>query len=81
MPNFGFDGTVNLYDVQWNDSEEWAFIKYNIWSGGVDGVSIISLDGSTYRELTTCGFSPACIGWLPSSVIISNLELDGEQVP
>lgn len=74
MPSFGFDGTSQIYNVQWNSSEDWAFISYNVWSGGVDGISIVKGDGSEYRVLTTCGSSLSCVSWLPDSVEVGSLD-------
>lgn len=59
-PDFGVEGTARIVDVHWDPSEEWVLISYT----GIDGVSIVRSDGSAYRELTMCGFSPVCVGWL-----------------
>ena len=73
-PDFGFDQNSRLIKAQWDASEEWVLLGYNIWSSsGVDGVSIVGSDGRNYRELTTCGFAPACVGWLPENVDVAQI--------
>jgi len=69
------DYVGNTVEAQWHESSEWVLIGYNIWSGGIDGVSIARADGSHYRPLNTCGFGPACVGWLPSNVDVESILL------
>ena len=68
-PDFGVEGAARIVNVHWHSSEEWILVSYNIWSGGIDGVSIVRSDGSEYRELTMCASSSACVGWLPTSAM------------
>jgi hypothetical protein len=72
-PEFDLPGAVRLVAAQWDASEEWVLLGYNVWSGGVDAVSVVNVDGTGYRELTTCGFAPACVGWLPDNVDVAQI--------
>ncbi|MFN8374727.1 MAG: hypothetical protein U0694_17830 [Anaerolineae bacterium] len=58
-------------DAHWHPSEEWVLFGYNrnyMDSLRFGGASVMSLDGQVYRELGSCGFSSACVDWLPAQV-------------
>jgi hypothetical protein len=65
---------AEILDVIWDPNETWALLYYNTTFTGIDAisgvnlVSVVKRDGSGYRQLTTCGASPACVGWLPENV-------------
>jgi hypothetical protein len=67
---------AEILDVIWEASETWALLHYDTTLigadsiSGVDLVSVVKNDGSDYRQLTICGASPACVGWLPEVVNI-----------
>lgn len=76
---FDIEDAEYLVDVQWHPSGGWALLSYynEIWPA--NATSIFRLDGSYYRQLTRCGTSQGCVGWLPDNVDVSSLEpLDTE---
>jgi hypothetical protein len=78
LPTPSLDGieSARIVDVVWEPTETWALVHYNVTYlnyiavSGVNLVSIVKNDGTSYRQLTICGASPACVGWLPEVVNI-----------
>lgn len=61
-------------DVRWHPSEAWALFGYqrcftDCWSVG--GVNVFHAADGTTRELSQCGFRPACVDWLPAQVDVT----------
>lgn len=67
---FNSRNTMIPVNAQWSANSEWilgGFSDHN----GVYGIGVFKLDGSYARELTACGSSAACAGWLPDNVDLS----------
>lgn len=65
-----------VLDVKWHPSEEWAILGYDRCitdCTAIGGTSVMNLDGRVVRELASCGFEDACIGWLPDTVNLDAL--------
>lgn len=63
-------------EARWHPSEAWVLLGSN-WreteSFQTGYASVMSLDGQVIRELSACGFAPACVGWLPEVVDVGDL--------
>lgn len=63
-------------EARWHSSESWVLLGSN-WRETeylqTGYVSVMSLDGHITRELSSCGFAPACVGWLPAYVNVEDL--------
>jgi len=77
VPEFFTQIPFQLINAEWSTNEEWVLLRYNVYGTGLDGTSVIRTDGTSYRELSTCGFAPACVGWLPANVDVSQIPLAG----
>jgi hypothetical protein len=66
---------LQIIDARWHPSEEWVLLGYRNLEAtrAVYATSVFSTDGSVYRELSTCGFAPACVGWLPDNVDVAQI--------
>jgi hypothetical protein len=62
--------------ARWHPSEQWVLLGYNMRateSLAVGYVSVMGLDGSVVRELSSCGFDPGCVNCLPEYVNVDDL--------
>jgi len=68
---------ATIVDAVWDSSEAWMLLTFRYAGRGGDSAVIVTWvvpqDGSTVRELTTCGTSPACVGWLPDVVELAGI--------
>ncbi len=68
---------AGIIDAQWDASEAWLLLTFRDAGPGGDSAVIVTWvmpqDGSTFREISTCGTSLACVGWLPDVVDIDQL--------
>lgn len=69
---FGSQNTMIPVNASWSADEEWVMAGYADFNG-IYGTAIFKRDGTQYREINTCGPSPACVGWLPENVNVSEL--------
>lgn len=81
-PDFGDmfeDDYWTIEEVTWHDSEDWMMLFYRYMQFGDPGPAfamvVANTDGSVYRELSTCGDAPACVGWLPDNVDVGLLPV------
>jgi len=69
---FGSQNTMTPVNAIWSADEEWVMAGYADFNG-VYGTAIFKRDGTQYREINTCGSSPACVGWLPENVDVTKI--------
>ncbi len=70
------DAAGRVLDAKWHPREQWVILGYERCFADctiIGGATVMSMDGSTVRELGECGFSDSCIGWLPDYVDLSVL--------
>lgn len=72
-------------EARWHPSEAWVLLGFNAGetSSYVGYVTVMSLDGTIHRELSSCGFHPTCVNWLPDTVNIEQLPpgREGSMLP
>ncbi|MBW4438857.1 MAG: hypothetical protein KME04_17100 [Pleurocapsa minor GSE-CHR-MK-17-07R] len=78
-PNSSYAG--NIVEAKWDASGDWVILGYSIDTGNAWGSGIMRSDGSDYRQLSDCGFSPSCIGWLPENVDVDSIPLAAIETP
>lgn len=65
-------------EARWHPSESWVLLGSN-WreteSLQVGYVTVMSLDSGEQRELSSCGFDPTCVNWLPEFVDVDELPM------
>jgi WD40 repeat protein len=61
-------------NYRWDVTSKWLFVvESHLFASGAkypqDVTSVVNIDGTIQRELTTCPYNPVCADWLPESVI------------
>src|SRR5690606_11455079 len=73
---------VHPMAANWHPSEEWVLLGSNWWeteSREIGYATVMSLDSQVKREISSCGFFPACVDWLPERVDIDRLPPGASQ--